>query len=238
MHKTKIYLITGASDGLGKEIALLLAEQEANLILLSRNKTELEEVSKEAMKLGSKNVNTIKCDLRNRENIKKAFEYIFKEYKSIDGLINNAGIWQKTNKIEDINDEEIDSVIDTNLRGLILVTKYCLPLIKSSNNGCIINISSRSGYFAQAGQTVYSSTKFGVRGFTQVLREDLLDTSVRVAGVYQGGTNTEMFTKAGQEIPKDKLDSFIPKKELAKVIVFMLNRPNSIWIPEIRVESK
>ncbi len=238
MAKNKTYLITGASDGLGEEIALLLAKQKASLILLSRGKKKLDAVSKKAKALGSNKVDTIKCDITDKEDIKKAFEYISKKHKSVDGLINNAGIWQKISNIEDISEEDIDFVIDTNLKGLILITKYCLPLIKASGNGCIINISSRSGYLAQTGQTVYSASKFGVRGFTQVLKEDLKEMGIRVAGVYQGGTNTKMFSKAGEIIPNDKLKTFIPKKELAEIIVFMLKRPSNIWIPEIRVENK
>jgi len=110
--------------------------------------------------------------------------------------------------------------------------------MRKQKEAVIINFSSRSGYSAQAGQSVYTASKYGVRGFTEVLYQDLKDTNIRVAGIYQGGTNTQMFSKAGDTIPKDILQSFIPSEELAEVIVFMMKRNNHIWIPEVRVESK
>ncbi len=93
----------------------------------------------------------------------------------IRGVINNAGIWQKKNQLDSIRQEEILSVINTNLTGLILLTRGLLPIIRKCNNPFVINISSRSGDSAQAGQSVYSATKYGVKGFTEVLREDLID---------------------------------------------------------------
>lgn len=232
MQKSTI-LITGASDGIGKEVVLDLAKLQANLILLARDLQKLEIVKKEALKLGARSVEVYCVDLSDLKQIDR----FAKKLKKLDGLINNAGVWQKKTDLDNVPDEEILSVLNINLTGMILLTKKILPLLRKSNEAFIINISSRSGYFADLGQSVYAASKFGVRGFTEVLRKDLENTHIRVAGIYQGGTNTSFFTRAGENWPVDKLASFIPPSELAKVITFQITRPIGIWLPEIRIEK-
>lgn len=231
-------VITGASDGIGKAIALELSRNKYDLILLGRDVKRLNVVKSECLSLGSANVEVFNFDIRNSSEINQFALDLQKMNIKLSGLINNAGIWQKTGDLDTIPQEEILSVINTNLTGLILLTQKLLSSLRQLDSSFIINISSRSGYSAQAGQSVYSATKYGVRGFTQVLREDLKDSNIRVAGIYQGGTNTQMFNKAGNTIPEEKLSTFIPSEELAKVIVFLIQRPKSIWMPEINVEVK
>lgn len=227
-------LITGASDGIGKSTALELASANHELILLARDLDKLQKVKEECEMKGALNVQIFKVDLRNSSEI----DAFVNEITELDGIVNNAGIWQKKAQLDEISEEEIINVINTNLTGLILLTRKILPLIRKSSNGIIINISSRSGYSAQQGQVIYSATKYGVRGFTEVLREDLSESGIRVAGVYQGGTNTQMFNKAGEGIPDDKLSSFIPSEQLAKIIAFIISLPKGVWLSEVRVEKK
>jgi len=137
-------------------------------------------------------------------------------------------------KLENIPDEEIDSVIDIDLKGMIYVTKLLLKHFKEEDKEAIIlNISSRSGISAQGGQAIYTAAKWGVTGFTEVLKVDLKDTKIRVATVFQGGTNTEMFRKTGENFKQEK---FIKPEDLANVILFMLSRPPQIWLHDVRVE--
>ena len=231
------FLITGASDGIGKQIALALAKLGANLILLGRNQQNLDSVKTEAQQLGSANVEAYSVDISNPEAIKEFTAKLTETHKSLEGIINNAGIWQHKANLEEIPDDEILAVLNTNLTGMIFLTKKVMPLLKAATEACIINISSRSGYAAQAGQSVYSASKYGVRGFTEVLREDLKDSSIHVAGIYQGGTNTKMFDKAGDVFGAEKLETFIPAAELANVVTFLISRPKGLWMPEVRVEK-
>ncbi len=231
-------VITGASDGIGKAIALELSKCKYDLILLGRDINKLTSVKDECISLGSSAVEIFNFDLKDISAIKQFASDLKSKGLEIQGLINNAGIWQKKADLDAIPEEELLSVINTNLTGLILLTQKLLPMLRESDPSFIINISSRSGYSASAGQSVYSATKYGVKGFTEVIREDLKDTSVRVCGVYQGGVNTQMFNKAGEDMPEEKLSTFIPTEELAKVITFLIQRPKSIWIPEIKVEVK
>ena len=235
--KNKTVVITGASDGIGKHIALELAKEKVKLVLIGRNEQRLEKVKDQVIKLGSPQAQTYVCDLQDNSQIKLCVKKITQDFGSIQVLVNNAGIWQKRGQLEEIGDKQVQEIIQTNLLGTIFFTKYLLPTLREQAEAVIINISSRSGIKAQAGQSVYTASKWAVRGFTKVLVEDLKDTNIKVAGVYQGGTNTDLFRKAGEDWSDEKHSRFIPPKELAKIIVFMLSRPKTTWISDVGVES-
>jgi short-subunit dehydrogenase len=236
--KNKKILITGASDGIGKATALRLAKENTYLILLGRDKEKLEQIKEECIKQGALETTTYAFDLADADDLETKAEKIKKQHKDINVLLNIAGIWQKTGELDTLTHTQIDYILNTNLNGLIKLTNTLLPNLRVQHEAAIINISSRSGYSAQSGQSVYTASKYGVKGFTEVLYQDLKDTNVRVAGVYQGGTNTQMFNKAGDIKTEEKLKTFIPTEELAEVIIFMLTRGNNCWLPEIKVENK
>jgi len=229
----KTIVITGASDGIGKQVALKLAEGKVSLALLARNEQALKAVQAECQERGCPKVEIYLCDLRETTQISQAVNQIMADFKQVDGLLNIAGIWQKLSPIEDISAEVVADVIRTNLTGLIDCTRLLLPHLKKQAEAVIINVSSKSGVVAQAGQAVYTATKYGVRGFTEVLKIDLKGTNVRVAGVYQGGTNTQLFAKAGDQPPIEK---YTQPEDLADVIVYMISRPEKIWLYDVRVE--
>jgi len=222
----KKILITGASDGIGRSIAIKLAEEGHNLILCGRDEQKLESVAKEC----KTNPQVIAFDLNDATQRKDAIA----EVSDLDILINNAGVWHKVGDVETIDDETIAEVINTNLTSQILLTKALLPLLKDKDGSAIINVISKSGITAQEGQSVYSASKWGMRGFTDVLRNDTQDNAVRIGAVYQSGTNTKLFEKAGDDFP---VETFTDPGDLADVIVFMLSRPKRLWINEIRIEK-
>ena len=232
--QNKTAIVTGASDGIGKQVAIKLAIQGVNLALIARDKNRLIEV-KQIIQSANKllKVKTYPCDIRNTLDLSNTVKKIIKDFRDIHILVNVAGIWQKMMTIEEIDAKVVDDVIDTNLTALIHCTRLALPILKRQSEAAIINVSSKSGATAQAGQSVYSASKWGVRGFTEVLKTDLKNTSVRVAGVYQSGTNTKMFEKTGEKVPSDK---FTDPSDLADVIIYMLSRPKKIWLHEVRVE--
>lgn len=231
--KNKVVIITGASDGLGKQIALKLAKEKVSLVLVARDKKRLEMVAKEAKKIGSPRISSYLCDIRKNQQIKETIKKIAADLEKINILINCAGIWQKLNTLENIKEDVADDVIQTNLIGLINFTRLTLPYLKKQKEAFIINISSRSGVKAQEKQSVYTASKWGVTGFTEVLKVELKETNVRVAGVYQGGVNTGMFRKKGDIFNQDHL---IKPDELAEVIVFILSRPPQLWLHDVRIE--
>ncbi len=230
--KNKIIVITGASAGIGKQISLRLSREGVSLALIGRNKKRLKEVADESKKLGAIKVETYVCDILKNEDLEKTVKLIVSDFKIIDILINNAGIWQKFAPVEKIDKKIIDSVIGTNLIALINVTRLFVPILKKRKEAAIINIVSKSGVVAQAGQSVYTASKYGARGFTEVLRLDLKDTKVKVAGLYQGGIDTDMFKKAGDNF---STKDFTDPADLADVVAFMLRQPDKIWLQDIFV---
>lgn len=173
------------------------------------------------------------CDIRKSSELNKTANQIISDFINIHILINVAGIWQKKMPVEEIPEEIIDDVIQINLTALIKITRLVMPVLKKQNEAAIINVSSKSGVTAQDGQSIYSASKWGVRGFTEVLKTDLKNSHVRVAGVYQSGTDTKMFEKTGEKVPNE---IFTNPADLAEVIVYMLSRPAKIWLHEVRVE--
>ncbi len=231
--KNKVIVITGASDGIGRQIALRLAKENVKLALIARDKEKLRDVSKEAKKLVAENVKTYSCDICETSKLEKTIKTIISDFGSVDILINNAGIWQKLMPVDELTEEVVDNVIKTNLLGLIHTTRLLLPALREREEAAIINIVSKSGVVAQKGQAVYTASKYGVKGFTEVLKEDLKGSKIRVAGIYQSGTNTKMFEKAGEDFSADK---FTDPADLADVIAYILSRPEKIWIHDVCVE--
>lgn len=229
----KVTIVTGASDGLGKQIAMKLAKEGVSLALVARDSKKLKAVIQEVKKLGSPKACSYQCDIRHLDQIKSTVNKIISDFGKIDILINCAGIWQKLNALEDISEETVNDVIQTNLTGLIQITRLVLPHLKKQKESAMINISSRSGVTVQEHQSVYTASKWGVTGFTEELKIELKGTGVRVAGIYQGGVNTEMFRKSGEKFNQDY---FIKPEDLAEVIVYMLSRPPQIWLHDVRVE--
>ena len=232
--QTKTAIVTGASDGLGKQVAIKLGHQGVNLALIARDKSRLAEV-KQTIQSANKllKVKIYPCDIRITQDLSNTVKKIIKDFRNVHILVNIAGIWQKMMTVEEIDTNVVNDVIDTNLTALIHCTRLVLPILKKQEAAAIINVSSKSGVTAQTGQSVYSASKWGVRGFTEVLKTDLKNTPVRVAGVYQSGTNTKMFEKTGEKVPSEK---FTKPADLAEVIVYMLSRPEKIWLHEVRVE--
>ncbi len=231
--KDKVAVITGASDGIGKQVALKLAAENVSLALIARNNERLAEVKSKCLELGSPKVEVYVCDISASDQIIENVGKIISDFGSVDILLNIAGVWQKLNLLENIDSQDIDNVIDINLKGLIKVTKALVPYLKKETESAIVNISSRSGIVANPNQSVYSASKWGVTGFTEVLKVDLKGTNIRVAEVHQGKTQTEIFSKTSDSVDTSKGTK---PEDLADVIVFMLSRPPQIWLHDVRVE--
>jgi len=225
--KDKVVVVTGASEGIGRAISERLAREGAKLALVARREDILR------AQAGVVGGEAFVCDIRDRVQVHRVVKEIAQMFGSIDVLINNAGIWQKTAPLTQIPDETIDDVVATNLLGTIYMTKAVLPHLTSQHQEtAIVQIVSKSGIKAQEGQSVYTATKYGVKGFTDVLRVDLADTHVRIGAVYQSGTDTQMFVKAGEHFDQDKLTE---PQDLADAVAYMLTRPPKMWIPELQV---
>ena len=187
--KEKIILVTGSSQGIGKETAIAFAEKGANLIITyNKNKKLGEEVLKECKKHNK--CFLIKLNVKDEKSIEDTFKEIKKEFGKLDVLINNAGVirWKDFSKQDE---KDIDDQIETNLTGLIKTTKVFLSLLSKQKEAVIINISSGAGKHGYGDLTTYCATKFGVRGFTQALAQEL-PNNLRIYSVNPGMTSTKM----------------------------------------------
>jgi short-subunit dehydrogenase len=231
--KGKSVIVTGGSDGIGRHICLKLAAEGCRLAILGRNADRLEAVRAETEALGAAEARSYSVDFMDAEAIASTANTILRDFDGVDILINNAGVWHKAGPLDTINVDMLVTTVQTNLTALMQLTRAILPQMRDREDAAILNIASKSGIVAQAGQSVYSATKYGVRGFTDVLKEDETANGVRVAGLYQSGTNTDMFAKAGEDVPNH---IFTEPDDLADVVVFMLSRPPKLWLHEVRVE--
>lgn len=232
--KNKVIVITGASDGIGKQIAFRLAKENSNLILIARDEKRLIEVTQEAKNIGASDAKFYTCDITKTDELEIVVKSIISDFGAVDILINNAGIWQKIMNVDEISEKIIDDVIGTNLLALIHITRLFLPSLRTRDEAAIINIISKSGLIAQEGQSVYTASKYGVRWFTDTLKIDLKNTNIKVAWVYQSGTDTNMFQKTGEDF---STKNFTNPSDIADVIGYMLTRPDKIWLHDISIEK-
>jgi NADP-dependent 3-hydroxy acid dehydrogenase YdfG len=222
--------VTGASDGMGLHIALHLAEAGAKVAMVSRR----EEPLREAMAKVGKNARMYVCDIRDDARRRETIATIVKDFGQIDILVNNAGIWHKPSPFLEIDDETIDAVLDTNLTATIRLTKLVLPYLQKRPEAAIINIVSQIGKMAKGNRTVYAASKWGLRGFSDSLRDELQDSSVHVAAVYPAGTKTGLFTKAHDE---RSTEGYTDPACIGELVTYMLTRPQHMWIPEVSIDT-
>ena len=172
--KGKIVLITGASAGTGKACALKFAEQGSNLIITARRINLINALADEIREKNNVKVHAVKLDVRNNDEVKWTINSLPEEWKAIDILINNAGLSRGLNKLHEENIEGVEEMLDTNIKGLLNVTREVVPLMVKRRSGHVINMGSTAGHEAYSGGGVYCATKHAVNAITKSLRLDLL----------------------------------------------------------------
>lgn len=190
-NKDKVVLITGASSGIGRAVAFEFARAGYSLaITYNKNKDGGQQTVNKCLKLGVQDIMLAHLDLNDDQSIKNCIENIIEKYKKINILINNAG-YLKSNGLNNQTFESINYQIKINLEGLIKITKQCLPYIQEG----IINIGSTLGLYGKKNLSIYSAAKFGVRGFTKSLAQELPE--FKIYTVNPGLTNTKMGHERG-----------------------------------------
>ena len=225
----KVALVTGATRGIGKEIAKKFAEENYNLVInyISDN-TDLEAL-KEEFKMTK--VLLIKTDVANYESCENMVEEAIKEFGRIDVLVNNAGITKDTLLMR-MKEEDFDRVIDINLKGTFNMTKAVTPYMMKQRNGKIVNISSVVGVIGNAGQSNYAASKAGIIGFTKSVARELASRNILANCVAPGFIKTDM-TDVLSDAVKENIHSQIPlkkmgeAKEVAKAVYFLASEENT-----------
>lgn len=224
--KGKIALITGATLGIGLEIARALADEGCTLVLCGRNKARLRSVEAQ---LGNKvRVLAVPCDVRDQKSVAKLFVAIRKQFGRLDILVNSAGIAHAFTPVGKLPIEIWNDVIATNLTGIFLVTQAALPLMK--RGATIANILSMSSKRAFPNLAAYNASKFGALGFTSTLRTELRDEGIRVIALLPGPTDTPIWDTLWPDAPRAKM---MQVATVAEVLVNALKLPENTTVEEL-----
>jgi 3-oxoacyl-[acyl-carrier protein] reductase len=191
-------LVTGASQGLGRAIAVELARNGAKVACVARNADKLAETVEEITGVGGTAL-ALACDVKDRESVEKTVDQVVETWERLDILVNNAGVTRDT-LLPRMTDEEWDSVIETNLRGTFLFTRAASRYMMRQRYGRIINMSSVSGLIGNAGQTNYSASKAGLIGFTRSLSRELAGRKVTINAVAPGFIESDMTRVLGDAV--------------------------------------
>ena len=220
----KIAVVTGASQGIGKTIAIELANSGASICCISRNKKSLDAVVNE-IKDNNGDASSYSCDIADPNSVKKTISNIVKDYNSIDILINNAGITDD-NILVRMSENQWDNVINTNLKGAFNCTKNTIRYMMKNKYGRIINITSIIGLTGNAGQTNYAASKAGLIGMTKSIAKEVASRGITVNCIAPGWIETSMTQILEEKIKNDFLNQIPIKRmgtpeDIANAVIFL-----------------
>lgn len=236
----KSVVITGATSGIGLATARLLAQNGYKLILTGRRNERLDSLSEELKNEYDAEVITLCFDVRNSSETKQAIKSIPQGFLPVDILINNAGLAVGLNTLQDGVEEDWERMIDTNIKGLLYMTRQISPMMIENKSGHIINISSIAGKETYPMGNVYCATKHAVQSLTKAMRMEMLPYGIKVSSVAPGAVNTE-FSTVRFKGDKDQADhvykGFTPlsAEDIADTIWFVVTRPAHVNIDDILV---
>ncbi len=235
-----IALITGATSGIGKATAKVLAKLNYNLILMGRRNERLEELSEELQKNYSINIKCLCFDIRDENETTKALNSISAEWQNIDILINNAGLASGTETVDNADWSKWKQMIDTNITGLLFLSKEIVKWMVNRKQGHIVNISSIAGINVYEGGSVYCASKHAVNAITQGMRIDLLKHNIKVSSVSPGMVDTEFsLVRFGGD--QEKADNVykgvaaLSAEDIADAIEYIVTRPKHVNINDILI---
>ena len=223
---SKIALVTGASTGLGESISIKLALKGFKVVLASRNEKKLNCLKNVISEKGG-NSQVIITDVSNEEDVKKLYSTI--DVDKIDVVVNNAGLGV-FNKIQDISIDEWDNQLNTNLRGSFLITKHVSRSMIKRKAGKLVFINSVAGINAYPYSSAYVASKFGLRGFTSSLREELREHNIKVISVHPGAVDTPFWNNVNVDFPKNEM---LKSDDVADTIIHAILSPNNLVQEEI-----
>jgi 3-hydroxy acid dehydrogenase/malonic semialdehyde reductase len=234
----KIVLITGASSGIGLACAEVFAREGARLILAARRKERLEALALELQKKYGTETLALQLDVRNQPAVEKTFRDLPASWQNIEVLLNNAGLSRGLTKLHEGKLEDWEEMIDTNVKGLLYVSRAIIPGMVARGKGTIINMGSIAGHEVYPGGNVYCATKFAVDALTRGLRHDLVDTPIRVCTVDPGLVETEFSLvrfRGDEQRAKTVYQNLQPLTgaDVAEAVLFCATRPPHVQIAEL-----
>jgi 3-hydroxy acid dehydrogenase / malonic semialdehyde reductase len=236
----KIALITGATAGIGYETAVLLAQNNYNLILTGRRSDRLISLKKDLEIQYFCDILILNFDIRKRKETEDSLNSIPQNWRSIDILVNNAGLAAGLGPVNSADIDDWDNMIDTNIKGLLYATRIISPWMVERGKGHIINISSIAGKEAYPNGSVYCGTKHAVSAISKAMRIELMPQGIKVSTIAPGAVNTEfsMVRFHGDKIKADQVYAgFDPllAKDIAETILFVISRPAHVNIDDLLI---
>lgn len=229
----RVALITGASKGIGKVIAIQLAKMDYNLLIVGRNCDQLLQTQNEAEKYGVKCI-VMEADLSQPEMPVKIVQEVIRVFGKLDVLINNAGV-ANSMPIKDTSIELWDSIFAVNARAPFFICQAAIPYVKLSTKPAIINIGSVVDFKGYQNQAAYASSKHALAGFTKVLAKEVQEDGILVHLISPGGVNTQMVSEMRPDIDTEKL---IQPEEIAELIEFILTRKGKGTIDHLYIRRQ
>jgi len=236
----KIAFITGASSGIGEATAISFAAAGYQLILCARRKDRLEKIKSELFTKYKTDIFILTFDVQNNNQVQKAIDSLPENWKKINVLINNAGLSLGLSSIEDGDTDDWETMIDTNVKGLLWVTKALIPLLKKSLNPQIINIGSIAGKQTYVMGNVYCASKHAVAALSDAMRIDLLSAEIKVTAIHPGAVETEFSVvrfKGDQTKANQVYQGFKPlmAADVADSILYCAGLPPHVNINELTI---
>lgn len=233
----KIALITGATSGIGKATALKAAAAGFDLIITGRRAERLEELAREIRAKGA-DVLSLNFDVRKSEEVQIAIDSLNGKWRNIAVLVNNAGLAVGVNPIQDGILDDWERMIDTNIKGLLYITRAVAPLMITNNTGHIVNIASIAGKEVYPGGNVYCATKHAVDALSRAMRVDMLKHSIKVTNIAPGMVETEFSIvryKGDEQAAKNVYQGMTPlsNEDIAETILFAITRPAHVCLNDI-----
>jgi len=230
--QNKTILITGASSGIGRAIAIKCAQDKPTLILSARRLDKLNEVKAECEKLGA-TVEVVQADVTKPEEIKSLFLLATKDGRILDIAVSNAGLGHIAN-IEDLTIDQINQMVDVNIKGMIIVAKYSAEVMARQKHGHIMMTSSLAGLITLPQWSVYVASKWAITGFADCIRAELKDRNVKVTTIHPGAVKTEFFDKDKANIDLKDMGEAITSEEVAEeVYEAMLTSKQRVLVPNL-----
>ena len=233
-----VALISGASSGIGKATAHLLAQQGYDLLLMARREARLEDLKNEIQRqLPHREVGIYAGDVRSKDSVNQLTRDHESALNRLSVIINNAGLAKGVEPFHESATEDWEEMLDTNVKGLLYLTRQLLPRLLGQKSGHIVNLGSVAGRWVYPGGTVYCATKFAIRAITEGLRQDLCGTGIRVTNIEPGMVETEFsVVRLGDQKKADAVYegmSPLSAHDIAETIMWCLSRPSHVNIQEI-----
>jgi NADP-dependent l-serine/l-allo-threonine dehydrogenase ydfg len=240
MSMKRNVFITGASSGIGKATAYSFGKNGDNLVLCARRLERLEEIKKDIEEKYAVKVYIYKLDVTIYENVADTVKEIIKTVGNIDILVNNAGLALGLDKFQNYSINDMQTMIDTNIKGLLYVTREIIPYMVSKNSGHIINIGSTAGMYAYADGAVYCATKAAVKFLSDGIRIDTIDKNIKVTTIQPGIVETD-FSEVRFHGDKAKAEKVykgikaLKPEDIADITVYAANQPEHVQISDITI---